>query len=153
MARRPDVGRGVEVGDERLEGCIGVVERRRDAVDDGVEQRHEVGPDVVGRGAGPSGPGVGVEDGEAHLVLVGVEVEEELLDLVDDLVTRASARSTLFTTTTTGSRASRVLRSTKRGLRQRPLGCVDQEEHAVDHGQPPLHLAAEVGVARACRRW
>ncbi len=34
------------------------------------------------------------------------------------------------------------------GLRQRPLGRVDQQQHAVDHGQPAFHLAAEVGVTR-----
>ena len=33
------------------------------------------------------------------------------------------------------------------GLRQRPLGRVDQQQHPVDHRQPALHLAAEVGVA------
>ena len=33
------------------------------------------------------------------------------------------------------------------GLRQRSLGGVDQQQHAVDHRQPALDLAAEVGVA------
>ena len=32
-------------------------------------------------------------------------------------------------------------------LRQRALGRVDEEEHAVHHRQPALDLAAEVGVA------
>ena len=32
-------------------------------------------------------------------------------------------------------------------LRQRPLGGVDQEQDAVDHRQPALDLAAEIGVA------
>ena len=33
------------------------------------------------------------------------------------------------------------------GLRQRSLGGVDQQQHAVDHRQAALDLAAEVGVA------
>ena len=33
-------------------------------------------------------------------------------------------------------------------LRQRPLGRVDEQHHAVDHRQCPLDFAAEVGVAR-----
>ncbi|CPY82565.1 Uncharacterised protein [Mycobacteroides abscessus] len=33
------------------------------------------------------------------------------------------------------------------GLRQRALGGVDQQQHAVDHRQAALHLAAEIGVA------
>ena len=32
-------------------------------------------------------------------------------------------------------------------LRQRALGRVDQQQHPVHHGQPALHLTAEVGVA------
>ena len=33
------------------------------------------------------------------------------------------------------------------GLRQRPLGRVDQQQHRVDHQQRPLDLPAEIGVA------
>ena len=34
------------------------------------------------------------------------------------------------------------------GLRHRALGGIDQQQHAVDHGQDALDLAAEIGVAR-----
>jgi hypothetical protein len=50
----------------------------------GLEQRREVALDAR-LGAEPARPGVGVDDRELDLVLVGVEVEEELVDLVDDL--------------------------------------------------------------------
>jgi hypothetical protein len=33
------------------------------------------------------------------------------------------------------------------GLRHRAFRAVDQQHHAVDHAQDPLHLAAEIGVA------
>jgi len=33
-------------------------------------------------------------------------------------------------------------------LRHRPVHRVDQQQHAVDHGQHPLHLAAEIRVPR-----
>ena len=33
-------------------------------------------------------------------------------------------------------------------LGQRPLGCVDEQQHTVHHGQGPFHLPAEIGVAR-----
>ena len=39
----PDVGRGVEVGDERLQRVVGVVDGRRDALEQQVEQRAEIG--------------------------------------------------------------------------------------------------------------
>ncbi len=55
-------------------------------VEDRLEERLEVGALHPLFGGGPPGPGVGVEDGEADLVLVGVEVEEQLLHLVHHLV-------------------------------------------------------------------
>ena len=60
---------------------------------------------------------------------------------------RASGRSTLLTTSTTGQAGLERLAQHEAGLGERALGGVDQEEDAVDHGQAPLDLAAEVGVA------
>ena len=60
---------------------------------------------------------------------------------------RASGRSTLLTTRITGSRASSALRSTKRVCGSGPSLGVDEQQHAVDHREAPLDLAAEVGVA------
>ena len=34
------------------------------------------------------------------------------------------------------------------GLRQRPFGGVDEQHDAIDHGEGPFDLAAEVGVSR-----
>jgi hypothetical protein len=110
----PEVGRGVEVGHDGLQRGVGVVVGRGDAVEDGLEQRLEVGALHALLGGGPAGPGVGVEDREVDLVLVGVEVEEELLDLVDDLVDAGVGPVDLVDHQDTGSRASRALRSTKR---------------------------------------
>ena len=80
-----DVGGGVEVAHERLERRALVERGRGDVVDDGLEQLGEVprGAPCVRRR--PALTGARVEDGEGDLVLVGVEVQEELLDLVDDL--------------------------------------------------------------------
>ena len=59
---------------------------------------------------------------------------------------RASARSTLLTTRTTGRRGFERLAQDEAGLGEGALRGVDEEEHAVDHGQAPFHLTAEVGV-------
>ena len=61
---------------------------------------------------------------------------------------RAPGRSTLLTTTI-GCRPSfsAFMRDEPR-LRHRPLDRVDQQQHAVDHAEHALDLAAEVGVAR-----
>ena len=59
----------------------------------------------------------------------------------------ASGRSTLFTTSTTGSRAEAPCAARSASAAAAPRG-VDEQHHAVDHRQPALDLAAEVGVAR-----
>ena len=61
--------------------------------------------------------------------------------------TRASGRSILFTTSTTGQARLERLAQDEAGLRQRALGRVDEQQDAVDHRQPALDLAAEVRVA------
>ena len=61
---------------------------------------------------------------------------------------RASGRSVLLTTRITGRCAVERLAQHEPGLRQRTLRGVDQQQHAVDHGQAALDLAAEVGVTR-----
>ena len=66
-------------------GAVLVELWRRDVVDDGLEERRDVGALDAPFGADPAGAGVGVEDGERDLVLVGIEVQEELLDLVHHL--------------------------------------------------------------------
>ena len=68
-----DVGRGVEVGDQRLEGMALLVGRRRDALDQEVEEHLEVRAvgHVLGGQGGLAGAGVAVHDRELDLVLVG----------------------------------------------------------------------------------
>ena len=53
----------------------------------------------------------------------------------------------MLITRTTGSFAAEGLAQHEAGLRQRALGGVDEQQHAVDHDQAALDLAAEVGVA------
>ena len=61
---------------------------------------------------------------------------------------RASGRSVLLTHQDHRQVRGQRLAQHEAGLRQRALGGVDQQHHAVDHGQAALHLATEVGVAR-----
>ena len=85
-----DVGRGVEVRDERLQRMVGLVLGAGMRSTQQVHQRREVlGDGRPAPRATRSRPGVAVDDRELDLVLVGVEVEEQLVDLVDDLGDRA----------------------------------------------------------------
>ena len=90
--------------------------------------------------------GVRVDDRELDLVLVGAEVHEQLVDVVEhlgrpgvgavDLVERDDDRQ---------PPGHRLLEHVAR-LRQRALGRVDEQQDAVDHQQAALDLAAEVRV-------
>ena len=144
-----DVGVGVEVGDESLEGMLGVVLGRRDALQHQVHQRRQVGPLDAFLERGPAGFGVGVDDREVDLLVVGVEVEEELVDLVDDLGDAGVGAVDLVDDEDHRQLRLQRLAQDEAGLRQRALGGVDQQQHAVDHRQPALDLAAEIGVARS----
>jgi hypothetical protein len=98
----------------RLQRRLLVVLGRGDRVDEQVHQRLQRRP-RVGRGErGAARLRVRVDDREVDLVLVGAEVDEQLVDLVDDLGDARVRRSTLLTTRITGSLPSSALRSTKR---------------------------------------
>ncbi len=80
-----DVGVGVQVGHARLERVALLVLGRGHALDEQVEQRPQVGALHALLERGPAGLGVRVDDRELDLRLVGVEVEEQLVDLVHHL--------------------------------------------------------------------
>ena len=80
-------------------------------------------------------------------MLVGVEIEEEVLDLVDDLVDPGVGPVHLVHHQDHGQSGLEGLAQDEPGLGQRALRGVDQEQDTVHHGQTPLHLAAEVGMA------
>ena len=80
-------------------------------------------------------------------MLVGVEVEEQLLHLVHDLGDAGVAAVDLVHHEDHGQARLERLAQHEAGLRQRALAGVDEQQHAVDHGEAALDLAAEVGVA------
>ena len=113
-----------------------------------VDERLQVVGELVGLQARLAGARVRVDDRELDLRLVGVEIEEELVDLVDDLLrARVVAVDLVDDEHDRQPRLQRLAEDEAR-LRQRPLGRVDEQEDAVDHRQAALDLAAEVGVAR-----
>jgi hypothetical protein len=143
-----DIRRGVEVRDERLQRVPVVVRGRRDRREERVEEGREGARESVGTRdrAGATGPRVAVDDRELDLGLVGVEVEEELVDLVDDLGRARVGPVDLVDDEQHGEARLERLAEDEAGLRQRPLARVDEEEDPVDHPQRALDLAAEVRV-------
>ena len=144
----PEVRRGVEVADERLEPVALFVLRGGHVVGDRLEERREVARRGGRVERGPALARARVEDREGDLVLVGVEVEEEVLHLVRrPRSTRASGRSTLLIDQHDGQALLEGLAQDEARLGQGALGGVDEQDDGVDHGQAALDLAAEVGVA------
>ena len=137
----------VEVGDEDLEVAVGGAGRGGDGLEDELEERLEVGAgdgEVHGGGAGLA---VGVDDGELEDGLVGVEVDEEVVDLVEDFLRTGVGAVDLVDDDDGRELGFERLREHVAGLRQRAFGGVDEQDDAVDHLERALDFAAEVGVA------
>ena len=98
-------------------------------------------------GHGTGGAGVGGDDGELDVVVAGVEVQEQLVDLVDHLVGPGVGAVDLVEHHDGRQVAGQGLGQHVAGLGHGAVGGVDQQEDAVHQGQGPLDLAAEVGVA------
>ena len=149
-----DVRGGVEVGDERLQRHVGVVHRRRDALEEHVHQRVQsqavVGqPGAVGRTLQRrlALTRDAVDDREVELVDVGIEVEEQLLDVVHDLGDAGVGSIDLVDHEDHRQLRLQRLAQHEAGLGERTFGRVDEQQHTVDHRQRPLDLATEVGVS------
>ena len=97
---------------------------------------------------GRARPGVGVEHREVELVLRGVEVDEEVIDLVEHLGGARVAAVDLVDDHDGRQPGLQGLLEHEARLGQGPLGGVHEEQHAVHQGEGALDLRAEVGVAR-----
>ena len=112
-----------------------------------LEQRLEILAGHVGVERRLPGARVRVDDRELDLLLVGVEVEEQRVDLVHDLRDARVGPVDLVDDEDHVQLQLERLAQHEARLGQRALAGVDQQQHAVDHRQAALDLAAEVGVA------
>ena len=90
----------------------------------------------------------GVDEREVELRVVGVEVAEEVEDLLVHLVGPRVGAVDLVDDDDDREPELEALAQDEARLRERALGGVDEEQRAVGHEQRALDLAAEVGVAR-----
>ena len=91
--------------------------------------------------------GVGAEDREIELLIGGVEIDEEVVDLVENLG-RAGIGAVDLVDDDDGRQSElERLGQDKTSLGQRPLGGIYQQQHTVHHLQRALDLTAEIGVA------
>src|SRR5580700_7185914 len=139
----------VEVGDENLEDAGGVAFAFRSGIEDGLEKRLQIFAGNLGIEAGVADLRVGVEDRKVELVLGGVKIDEEIVDLVEDFL-GARVGAVDFVDDEDGREARfESFGEDVAGLRQRAFGSVDEEHDAIDHFEGAFDFAAEVGVARS----
>ena len=138
----------VDGADQHLEGLVQVGLRRGDVVQNGIEQRLQVRAHHVGGIAGGTVAGGAEQHGAVQLLVGGVQVQQQLQHLVDDLVDTLVGTVDLVDDHDDPVTQLQRAAEHETGLGHRALGGVHQQDDAVDHLQDTLHLAAEVGVAR-----
>ena len=152
--------RRVEVGHQRLQRGLGIALRRRNVLEQHVEQRVQVlavGVLAVGRlgGAGDARATRGVQRRQAERVFssrlrfgvqVGGDVEQQVVALGHHLGDTRVGTVGLVDHKDHRQVCGQRLAQHEPGLRQRAFGGIDEQQHPVDHRQPALDFAAEVGV-------
>ena len=144
----PEVVARIEICDKHLERRVDITARRRDVVHDRVEQRTQILSRLVRRQAGGAGTGARVQHRKVELLLRRVEIDEEVVDFVQDFLNASVRAIDLVDDDDRRQPALERLAQDEARLRQRPLGRVHEQQHAVDHRQRAFDLAAEVRVTR-----
>ena len=137
----------VHAGDQHLHGGFGVALGRGDVFQDGIEQRVEVFAHLARLKGGGSLLAGAVEDLAFQLLLVGVQVKQQVVNLLGDLLVAGVGAVGLVDHDDDLVSQRQRLGQHKAGLRHRPLKGVNQQDDAVHHLQDALYLAAEVGVS------
>ena len=138
----------VDGADQHLEGLVKVGLRRGDIVQNGVEQRLQVGAHHVGGVAGGAVAGGTEQHGAVQLLGSGIQIQQQFQHLIDDLVDALVGPVDLVDDHDDPVAQLQRAAQHEAGLGHGAFGGVHQQDNAVDHLQDALHLAAEVGVAR-----
>ena len=138
----------VDGADQHLERLIQIGLRRGDIVQNGVEQRLQVSAHHVRGVAGGAVAGGAEQHGTVQLLVGGVQIQQQLQHLVNDLVDALVGPVDLVDDHDDTVTQLQRTAEDKAGLGHGALGGVHQQDDTVDHLQDALHLSAEVGVAR-----
>ena len=127
---------------------IGIVLRSRNGVEQRAKERLHVGARHVRIECGLAVAGDRVDDREIDGGLVGIQVEEQFVDLVDHLGDPGVGPVDLVDDKDDREFECQGLAQHKAGLGQRTFAGIDEQDDGVDHGERPFDLTAEVGVTR-----
>src|SRR5205085_4401812 len=90
-----------------------------------------------------------VEDRKLDLLVGGVQIEKQLINLVDDFRRACVGAIDLVDDRDRWQTRLERFSQDKSGLRQTTFGGIDQQHHTVNHLQNSFDLAAEVSVTRS----
>ena len=138
----------VNGGHQHLEGGVHIHIGGGDIVDNGLKEWLQVAARHIGLHRGGALPAGAEQHGGIQLLVSGVQVQQQLQTLVHHLVNPLVGAVDLVHHHNHLVAQLQSLGEHKPGLGHGALGGVHQKDDAVDHLQNPLHLAAEVGVAR-----
>ena len=143
----PDVVVVVDGGDEHLQRAVVVIRGLGNVFEYRVEKRLEVCAHDLRREGRRALPRGAEEHRAVELVVGGVQVDQQLEYLVDDLVDAPVGPVYLVDDDDDAvPELQRALKHEAR-LRHRALRGVDEQDDAVDHLEYALDLASEIGVA------
>src|SRR5215471_15872971 len=138
----------IEIGHQHLQRRVFGPVRRRNGSDYLLEQRPQVAAFVIEFVFRDAVARDRVKDREFDLFVVGVEVDEQVENLVDHLRHARVLAVYLVDDDDGFELLFERFRQNVARLRQRPFRSVYEQQRPVDHRQHPLDLAAEIGVAR-----
>ena len=137
----------IQVRHQHLQHAVRIARRRRDMLQDRVEQRLQIVRIVFHRSLRHARLRHRVEHRKIELVLGGVQIDEQIVDLVQHL-RHARVRPVDLVDHHDGRQLGlQRLRQHVARLRQRPFAGVHQQHDPVHHLQRALYLAAEIAVA------
>ena len=146
-AHAADIVVVVEGREQHLERRVHVALRRRDLLEDALEDGPHIAFAVALVVGGIAVSGGRVHDRELDLVLVRAELDEQVDDLVHDLCRAGAGAVDLVDDDHDFLLETEGLLQDETGLGHAALERVDQQEDAVDHEEDTLDLTAEVRVA------
>ncbi|MNS88971.1 hypothetical protein D3C72_1229650 [compost metagenome] len=143
-----DVAVVVQRDDLHLQRAVGVIFTLRHVLQNGFEQRAHVAFAHVRGQAGVARQARGVNHREVQLFFGRAQLVEQVERGVDDEVGAGAGAVNLVDDHDRLQAQGQCLARHENGLRHRTFNGVNQQQHAVNHGQHALDFTTEVGVTR-----
>src|SRR6266550_870808 len=137
----------VQIGHQQLKRICAKLFWSGYRFDDLIKERLQIYRIVFQLQFGDSGAGDGIKDRKLNLLVSGIEIQKQLVDLVHDFGRARILAVNLVDNCDSWQTGFKSLPKHESSLRQTPFGGVHQQHHAVDHFQNASDLTAEVGVA------